>query len=1079
MKRPVLARFSTPFATRSRPVRDPVREYDRRKKLIFVVHLTGEFRSIPVGGGFMKQVRVVMLSLLMVLLCGPFSPAQQNVATAANATVPPLIPFASVATDNGGSSLSGAVSITFSLYAAQQGGEPLWTETQNNIQLDATGHYSVQLGITRPNGVPTALFTTGEARWLGVQIAEQGEQPRVLLLSVPYALKAGDAATIGGLLPSAFVLAASPNGAASTYVAASSTEQNVSPATAEDVTTTGGTADYLPLFSGADTIVDSVLFQTGTGSTAKVGINTTTPTTTLDVAGAATIAGTLALPATGAATATAGKASQPLTLAASAYNSSTPAAVNQTFGWQAVPVDNDTATPSATLNLLFGEGTTTPSPTGLHIASNGQITFATGQTFPGAGGGITGVTAGMGLTGGGTSGNVTLNVNTTKIPQLSAANTFVGNQTVTGNLTASGEVQGGVVNATTGFDIAGNVFASGSVASFNAFLGFGGNSTMTGTYNTASGFAALRPNTTGYRNTASGAVALASNTTGYENSAGGAYALYTNTTGYQNTASGDSALYSNLTGDYNTASGFQALAYSTGNSNTATGWRALYSNTTGTNNTALGYFANVGSGALTNATAIGANATVTESNALVLGSGANVGIGTTAPQYTLDVHGTGNFTGTVEATSPASAVIGTSTSTIFAAVSGGGPAIGVYGTASSSAGYGVEGVNTSGGGTGVYGSGPNYGVQGTATGAGAVVGVSGSGAVGVQGSGSNYGVLAEGNYGVLAEGTGSSASGVSSYGVYSTTSAGTAATYGVFQGPSTLGASGPWNCSNVTYTNCDVFGSSGVGSLLPQAGVWADTNWNGDANSNGDYIPALLATADASIAGAFLNNSADDPAMFAYNFNPDGAGGTGGDAVRAGGPAGSCALTSGGDAACTGTLKSLVATTSSAGAQRVETYAMQSPENWFEDFGSGALSNGAATIALDPTFSQTVNTGIEYHVFLTPKGDSEGLYVSHETPQGFEVHEQRGGHSSVAFDYRIVAKRVGYEKIRLKNVTERFNRQAAQSKNMRRAPRPAAEPQSVPKMPTPPAQPVGPVTPVAAAKPISRAALQLVPAQPR
>ena len=106
--------------------------------------------------------------------------------------------------------------ITFSLYTGQQGGTPLWTETQNNVQLDSTGHYSVQLGITKPNGVPPTLFTTGEARWLGVRIAEQVEQPRVLLLSVPYAaLKAGDAATIGGLPPSAFVLAAPLSGSVS------------------------------------------------------------------------------------------------------------------------------------------------------------------------------------------------------------------------------------------------------------------------------------------------------------------------------------------------------------------------------------------------------------------------------------------------------------------------------------------------------------------------------------------------------------------------------------------------------------------------------------------------------------------------------------------------------------------------------------------------------------------------------------------------------------------------------------------------------------------------------------------------
>jgi hypothetical protein len=143
----------------------------------------------------MKQARAVMLSLLMVLVCSLSSAAQQSATTATNATVPPLIPFSSVATDEGGSSLSGVVSITFSLDAGQQGGVPLWTETQNNIQLDATGHYSVQLGITQLNGVPTTMFTTGEARWLGVRIAEQVEQPRVLLLSVPYALKAGDAAS--------------------------------------------------------------------------------------------------------------------------------------------------------------------------------------------------------------------------------------------------------------------------------------------------------------------------------------------------------------------------------------------------------------------------------------------------------------------------------------------------------------------------------------------------------------------------------------------------------------------------------------------------------------------------------------------------------------------------------------------------------------------------------------------------------------------------------------------------------------------------------------------------------------------
>src|SRR5271155_856876 len=140
--------------------------------------------------------------------------AQTASSGSASSQVPPLIQFSNVATDEGGNTLSGVVNITFSLYTGQRGGEPLWTETQNNVPLDPTGHYSVMLGVTKPNGVPTTLFTTGEARWLGVQIAQQPEQPRVLLLSVPYALKAGDAATVGGLPPSAFVLAAPLSGAA-------------------------------------------------------------------------------------------------------------------------------------------------------------------------------------------------------------------------------------------------------------------------------------------------------------------------------------------------------------------------------------------------------------------------------------------------------------------------------------------------------------------------------------------------------------------------------------------------------------------------------------------------------------------------------------------------------------------------------------------------------------------------------------------------------------------------------------------------------------------------------------------------
>ena len=318
-------------------------------------------------------------------------------------------------------------------------------------------------------------------------------------------------------------------------------------------------------------------------------------------------------------------------------------------GANAVNVGIGTATPAATLDVR-GTG-----------SFSGLITFASGQTFPGAGT-ITGVAAGTDLTGGGSSGNVTLNVDTTKVvtgitagtdligggiggvqtlsldttkvPQLAAANTFTGNQTVSANLSVTGNlntaltVSGSTVNASV-FSLNGSAFAFGSTGNHNAFLGFAGNSTTTGGGNTASGYEALFSNTTGFYNTASGFEALQSNSTGAGNTASGVSGLQKNTTGSDNTASGFSALFGNTTGS----------------NNTAIGSNALESNSTGHELTCIGLDCSAVDG-LANATAIGAYAQVTESNAVVLGSinGVNgatadtsVGIGTTAPASTLDV----------------------------------------------------------------------------------------------------------------------------------------------------------------------------------------------------------------------------------------------------------------------------------------------------------------------------------------------------------------------------------------------------------------------------------------------------------
>jgi hypothetical protein len=457
------------------------------------------------------RIAAVTVALLSLALClTPLTVAQTAAQTVS--ALPRLVRFGGIVKDVNGNPLTGVIGITFALYSEQTSAAPLWLETQN-VTADSTGHYIVLLGSTKPEGLPAELFTSEQARWVGVQVSGQAEQSRVLLVSAPYALKAGDAETIGGLPPSAFVLAAP---AAVGSAPGGSAPETVSPLTATDVTTTGGTVNYLPIFSGASTVIDSSVFQTGSGTTGKIGIDTTTPATQLDVNGFATIRGTLSLPATGAATAAGGKNSQGLNLVASSFSSASSTALSQVFRWQAEPAANDTTAPLGTLNLLYGLGATTPGETGIKISSKGIFTFATGQTFPGTGSGtITGVTAGTALTGGGTAGTVTLNLDTTKVPLLSSANTFAASQSFSGGDLSLGptlSANSGVIN------IGGIPFLHGfSNGSKNVFVGGAGNFTTTGTANAATGSGALAALSSGSHNTAAGADALASVTTGGSN----------------------------------------------------------------------------------------------------------------------------------------------------------------------------------------------------------------------------------------------------------------------------------------------------------------------------------------------------------------------------------------------------------------------------------------------------------------------------------------------------------------------------------------------------------------------------------
>ncbi|MGI8690623.1 MAG: hypothetical protein ACR2M3_18740 [Thermomicrobiales bacterium] len=84
-------------------------------------------------------------------------------------------------------------------------------------------------------------------------------------------------------------------------------------------------------------------------------------------------------------------------------------------------------------------------------------------------------------------------------------------------------------------------------------------------------------------------------------------------------------------------------------------------------------------------------------------------------------------------------------------------------------------------------------------------------------------------------------------------------------------------------------------------------------------------------------------------------------------------------------------------------YSMEAPESWTEDFGTGQLAGGKATVALDPDFAAVIHADT-YHVFLTPETDTRGLYIVAKGATGFTVREQQGGTSTGAFSWRVVAK---------------------------------------------------------------------------
>jgi hypothetical protein len=304
-------------------------------------------------------------------------------------------------------------------------------------------------------------------------------------------------------------------------------------------------------------------------------------------------------------------------------------------------------------------------------------------------------------------------------------------------------------------------------------------------------------------------------------------------------------------------------------------------------------------------------------------------------------------------------VVGTSAST-----ASGAAAISGTITSTSPGGYSasVAGRNngTGGSGIGVYGTqnGFGWGVYGTTP--------SGSGVYGYSSSG--YGLQAGSE-----SGTGLYASSTSGVGAdcHSSTNNAVQGTSG-----SGIGVSGD------SSTGTGVQGTSGKGY-----GVYGSSPNNyavvGVTNSGNGVYGQVTAVNQAGVVGR-TEDASGNFAVFGF-----------------------------GNIGASGTKSAIVPAVDGRG--HVTLYCMESPECWFEDFGSAKLSGGSVRVSIDPEFAQTVETA-RYQVFLQAEGECKGLSVREKTAGGFLVCELQGGASDTPFAYRIVALRKDVAAPRLSRV---------------------------------------------------------------
>ncbi len=1036
---------------------------------------------------FAAAASLIWIPLALALTSSGQASAQESAqesdrpVTASAPVVPQQVRYAGKLAARAGET----VEAEFRIYAVQQGGEPLWTETQQ-LPVGLDGSYSVLLGAASPAGLPQAVFAGGAARWLGISVDRSAEQERVLLSSVPYAMKSADAESLSGHAASEFVTQDQLAALAATGSAPAAGP--VQPNTSGPITGSG-TVNNLALFTGANAIGNANMVQSGT----SIGINVGAPASTLDVGGGATVRGTFVLPALGTATTTNGFGSNVLKLGASSYSSTIPGPVAQNFALLTVPTGNNTAGPSASLELLFGSGTGGLNATGFSIANTGRITFAAGQAFPGTGA-ITSIAATSPLTGGGASGAVTLGLNNAALettlnavyPQLASANAFHGNQTINGGLTVTSALNAASATLTGNLNVA-QIWSSSTINTRTPFTAtatsapsspqywFGASAYNSSTSAAVSQNLGWQAVVTG-NNTAtpSANLVLLSSTgtnplvpTGMSISAKGLVNWAPGQT-FPGTGAGTITgitTTSPLTGSGTTGSVALGLNETTLTSDITpsleTTFNTIYPQLA-TNNV-FGLGASFGGPISASASGSGLNAVTATGTTGAYGVNASSDTGNagsfgnaSAPDATVFSENTASFNGSYIPV----ALNATATGTDSIGAFGGGTLAGV--TGSSSTGIGLWGVSGSISSiptlttTGILGD-----AQAPAFGNAGVLAYTGSS----QSTSYTYEVGRNGIAGVWGDTTGNPAS-VDDFsaavmgttdaydgygGAFIANSAITDALFaknlnsgnGIYAESLGVGVSSGGQGTGGTgvegFTPSPAEGQAGVlgeayqfsntystvkalGPVGFVAGVWGDSGEVNDGTLT--YTAAVVGTGDDITAAVFENNSpSGHPTVSALNLY-NGASGVLFRSLIAATPDGVCGFGGAGNMTCTGQVKALATTED---ARKLETYSVQSPENWMEDFGTGELKLGVAMVKIDPAFAETVSPDASYHVFITPNGDAEALYVINKTATGFEVRESKGGTSSLTFDYRIVAKRRGYEAQRLTDVTERFNAEQARA----------------------------------------------------